>query len=207
MKRLFTGWLLLLNTICAAQSQEAKQLLLDAEKLTQLKLLLSHMKSGYQVLSKGYTAISNISKGNFNLHKYFLDGLLQVSPAVKKYKRIGEIIELQLKIVKESKDALREFRTGRQFTVSEIEYMGKVYGNLLVESGKNLEALLMIITAGQLRMTDDERLSAIDTISHELEDQYQFLQEFNHSTALLSAQRESEQREIDGLRKLHGINR
>ena len=71
------------TNICFGQSQEAKQLLLNVEKLAQLKLMLSHMKTGYQILEKGYTSIKNISQGNFNLHRDFLDGLLQVSPAVK----------------------------------------------------------------------------------------------------------------------------
>ena len=34
-------------------------------------------------------------QGNFNLHKAFLDGLMMVSPAVKKYKRVADIITLQ----------------------------------------------------------------------------------------------------------------
>ena len=191
--------------LCFGQSQEAKQLLLNVEKLAQLKLMLSHMKTGYQILSKGYNTITDISKGNFNLHKTFLDGLLQVSPAVRQYKKVAEIIEYQIKLVKEYKSAYAEFKTCKRFTLPEIEYMGKVYGNLFNESLKKLEELAMIMTAGELRMTDDERIAAIDKIHAEVMDQYQFLNEFNNSTALLSAQRDNEQREIDLMRKIHGI--
>ena len=193
------------SNLCAAQSQEAKQLLLNVEKLAQLKQMLQQMKNGYQILHKGYTAIKDISEGNFNLHKTFLDGLLQVSPAVRKYQKIAEIISFQLKIVKEYKAAFAEFKGCKRFTVDEIDYMGKVYGNLFTESLKSLEELAMVITAGQLRMSDDERLKAIDKIHAEVFDQYTFLNEFNNSTALLSLQRDNEQREIDLMRKLHGI--
>ena len=190
---------------CFGQSQEAKQLLLNVEKLAQLKLMLSHMKTGYQILEKGYTSIKNISQGNFNLHRDFLDGLLQVSPAVKKYSKVADIIRVQLKLVKEAKDALAEFRGSRQFTVAEIEYLGNVYANLLKESLKMLDELAMVVTAGKLRMSDDERLQAIDRIHDEVLEQYTFLNEFNNGTAILSLQREKEQMDIDLMRKIHGL--
>jgi len=204
MKKLLLIFLLISN-LCYGQSQEAKQLMLNVEKLAQLKLMLGHMKTGYQILSKGYNTISDLSKGNFNLHKTFLDGLLQISPAVRKYKKIANIIDFQLKIVKEYKSAFAEFKGSKHFTVDEIDYMGKVYGNLFTESLKTLEELAMVITAGELRMTDDERLKAIDKIYEDVLGQYTFLNEFNNSTALLSLQRDNEQREIDLMRKIHGI--
>lgn len=197
--------LLLSSNICFGQSQEAKQLLLNVEMLAQLKLMLSHMKTGYQILSKGYNTITDISKGNFSLHKTFLDGLLEVSPAVRKYKRVADIVDVQLKIVKESKAALNEFRGNRKFSIGEIDYLGKVYGNLLGESLKTLEELAMVITAGKLRMSDDERLKAIDRIYDEVIGQYSFLNEFSNSTAILSLQREKEKMDVDLMRKVHGI--
>jgi len=198
-------FVLLSSNICFGQSQEAKELLLNVEKLAQLKLMLSHMKTGYQILEKGYTSIKNISQGNFNLHRDFLDGLLQVSPAVKKYSKVADIIRVQLKLVKEAKDALAEFRGSRQFTVAEIEYLGNVYANLLKESLKMLDELAMVVTAGKLRMSDDERLQAIDRIHDEVLEQYTFLNEFNNGTAILSLQREKEQMDIDLMRKIHGL--
>src|SRR5687768_17492678 len=81
-----------------AQSFEAQQLLLNVEKLAQLKQILSDLKKGYGIVSAGYNTIKNISEGNFKLHQVFLDGLLQVSPVVKKYKRIVDIISNQTKI-------------------------------------------------------------------------------------------------------------
>ena len=126
--------LLLATNISFGQSQEVKQLLLDVEKLAQLKQMLQQMKQGYQILHTGYTSIKNISQGNFSLHKDFLDGLLQVSPAVRKYQKVAEIISLQMKVVKESKEALAEFKDNKQFKAAEIEYMAKVYANLIQQS-------------------------------------------------------------------------
>lgn len=80
-----------------AQSQETQQLLLNVEKLSQLKNILSDMKRGYSVITNGYNSVKNIAKGNFSLHEVFLDGLMLVNPEIKKYRRIADIINYQKK--------------------------------------------------------------------------------------------------------------
>ena len=149
-----------------AQSAEAQQLLLNVEKLSQLKKILTNMYEAYEILYEGYTAVKDISEGNFSLHKTFLDGLMEVSPAVRKYKRVADIINYQVRLVKEYKSAFNRFKIDNVFTGEEIQYIGNVYAGVVTESIKNLEELVLIITAGRLRMTDDERLNAIDRIFH-----------------------------------------
>lgn len=195
----------LLSKFVSAQSQEAQQLLLNWEKLAQFKKILQNMKNGYQVLHKGYTTIKDISEGNFSLHKTFLDALLEVSPAVKKYKRINDIINYQLRIVKDYKAAYNEFKGNGEFTVEEVEYMGRVYRNLLDASLKNTEELSIVITAGKLRMSDDERLQAIDRIYASIEDQYSFLQEFNNQAKVLLLQRKSEKAEVEMSKRINRL--
>lgn len=189
-----------------AQSDEAQQLLLNVEKLAQFKKILKNMKDAYTIIFKGYTAVKDLSQGNFTLHKTFLDGLMEVSPAVKKYKRITDIFNYQVRILKEYKAAWQQFRDDKQFTLTEIDYLGKVYTNLFTETLKSLEELAMVITSGKLRMSDDERLQAIDRIYTNVVDQYSFLNEFNNNTAILSLQRKSEQAEIKMSRIINGIN-
>ncbi len=188
-----------------AQSYEAQQLLLNWEKLAQFKKILQNMYDGYKILDKGYTAVKDISEGNFTLHKTFLDGLLEVSPAVRKYKRIADIINYQLRIVKGYKAAFNQFKEDKQFTVEEINYLGKVYKSLFEQSLKSLDELTMVITAGKLRMSDDERLQAIDRIYSSVKDQFLFLKDFNGNTAMLSLQRKSEQAEIKMSRKINDL--
>ncbi len=187
------------------QSQEIQQLLLNWEKLSQLKVLLDDMYTGYTIIYKGYSTIRDISENNFSLHKSFLDGLMEISPAVKKYKKVADIISYQLRIIKISKAAYAKFKEDKNFTVDEIKNIENVYGRLLNEGLKCLDELMMVITAGELRMSDDERLQAIDKIYSKLVDQFSFLKELNNSTAILSVQREKEQQDIDMSRKMNGI--
>ena len=193
-----------LNVTVSAQSFEIQQLLLNVEKLSQFKAILQNMYDGYKVLHKGYTTIKDISEGNFSLHKTFLDALLEVSPAVRKYKRISDIISYQVRLVKEYKTAFDEFKAGNVFTPEELEYLSKVYANLFKESRESLDELMVVITSGTLRMSDDERLQAIDRIYVSVEDQFTFLKEFNGNTAMLLLQRKSEKADINLSKKLRG---
>lgn len=188
-----------------AQSNEIQQLLLNVEKLAQLKKILSNMKKGYEIVSNGYNAIKDISKGNFNLHETFLDGLMQVSPTVRKYKKIGEIIIFQTQLVKEYKSAFRRFDASNLFNANEIKYMGNVYTNLFNKSLQNLDELTMVIIAGKLRMSDDERLNAIDRIYIDMRDKLVFLRTFNKENNVLAIQRGREMVDTRVSKKLNGF--
>ncbi len=190
---------------CKAQSYELQRLVLDIEKLAQLKSILSDLEKGYQILETGYTTIKNISAGNFNLHKAFLDGLLEVSPSVQKYYRIAGIIEYQSSIVSEYKAALNRFRQDSHFQPDEIVYIGKVYDNLADKSAKNLESLLNFLTAGKLRMNDAQRLEAIDRIYEDTKNQFLFLRQFNNSTQWLAINRSVEAGDVMTLKNLYGL--
>ena len=188
-----------------AQKTEIQQLLLDIQKLAQLKGILNDMYKGYQVVSKGYETIKNISEGNFNLHQVFLDGLLAVSPAVQNYKRIADIINDQILIVKEYKNAFNRFKMDANFTIDEITYLGKVYSNLFNTSLKDIDELIMVITASKLRMSDDERLSSIDKIFAGMQDKLTFLRYFNNNTTLLSVQRAKEKNDVNTMQNIYGL--
>ena len=137
----------------AAQAQEIEQLTLDIEKLTQFKQILSDLKKGYQIVSGGYNTIKDLSKGSFDLHKGFLDGLMAVSPDVKKYKGVKDIIDDQLAIVKDYKAAYNRYKKDGNFNSDELTYMGKVYDNLIKLSLADLDELTMVMTDNKLRMS------------------------------------------------------
>lgn len=187
------------------QSFEAQQLLLDVQKLSGLKQMLTDLKKGYDIVYKGYTTIKTISQGNFNLHQVFLDGLLQVSPAVRGYKKVADIITLDQRILSEYTSAFRQFRDKGGFTPSELAYIGKVYAHLLGETTQNLETLTMILTPGTLRMSDDERLKQIDTLYEDTADQLSFLRQFNNGAAVLSLQRTRGENQVRLSKKIYGL--
>jgi hypothetical protein len=211
MKNLFTIRMLLLFFIlnstfllrASAQSAEVEQLLLNVEKLSQLKNILSDMKKGYTIVSSGYSAVKNISEGNFSLHEVFIDGLSIVSPEVKKYRRIGEIISMQGNLVAAYRAAFGRFSSSDLFSQGELDYFSKVYGQLFSASLQNLDELLMVITSSQLRMNDEQRLRAIDRIFEKVQDKLLFLNDFNEQANLLKIQRRGEKASLDRLKLLY----
>src|SRR5690554_1763555 len=111
MKKILLCMLLLTGMDAAqGQSHEVTQLLLNVEKLSQLKNILRDMKKGYTILSRGYDKIRDISQGNFSLHEVFLDGLMIVSPEIKRYHRVRDIINAQKEILRQCGAPLDRFR-------------------------------------------------------------------------------------------------
>ncbi|MGY4539447.1 dsDNA-binding SOS-regulon protein [Mucilaginibacter sp. UYNi724] len=203
--RMLLPMLLILATasFSRAQSTEIQQLLLNVEKLSQFKNILSDMEKGYQILNTGYSAVKNISQGNFSLHEVFIDGLMLVSPEVRKYHKVADIIIYQKDIVSEYKTAFNRFKSSGTFNEQEISYLSKVYGQLFDQSSNNLDALMNVITSSKLRMSDDERLQAIDRIFADTQDKLSFLRDFNKQASLLNLQRQKEKNDIQTLQKIY----
>ncbi|QEC65623.1 TerB family tellurite resistance protein [Mucilaginibacter ginsenosidivorans] len=186
-----------------AQTTDMVQLILDIEKLTQLKCILSDMKTGYDLINGGYNQVKSIAQGNFNLHQTFLNGLLAVSPAVAKYGRVADIVLEQGYIVAEYTRTFSQAKQSGRFSADEIAYLGNVYTTLLQQSLLNLSRLADILTTGKLRMSDDERLRAIDHIYADTDDKLTFLRHFDQQATILAVQRKNEQNEIRGIQNLY----
>jgi hypothetical protein len=201
---LFAG---LTPNIARAQSiaQELEQLQLDYQKLAGLKSILKQMYQGYEVVNKGYSSVKNVSQGNFTLHQAFLDGLMVVSPTVRKYPKVQDIITDQAELVSEYRSAYNTFKQDSHFSSDEISYMTDVYNHLVTSSLSNLSTLTTIMSDNKLRMSDNERLQAIDQVYATGHDQLTFLRQFNNNTQSVAIQRAQQTNDQQTLKKLYGI--
>jgi hypothetical protein len=188
-----------------AQSDELKQLELDLSQLSLLKSMLQEMDQSYTILQQGYENIKGIEQGNYNLHETYLDGLLAVSPAVQNDPGITATVSAQQEIVREYGNAFSRFKTDPHFTGAEVNYLAAVYTNLLARSTQDLRELTMVITADSLRMSDAERLSAIDRINRDMQDRLTFLNAFDNRVSLLAARRDRDADDLLTLKKLYGL--
>ncbi|MDR2275370.1 MAG: TerB family tellurite resistance protein [Sphingobacterium sp.] len=186
-----------------AQSTEVQQLLLNATKLGQLKNILRDMKKGYDILTSGYNTIKGISKGNFSIHDAFLQGLLKVSPSVRKYKRIADIVALQKQIVREYRWGYERFKNSGTFSAQELDYFANVYTNLVDKSMRNIEELILVVTSSKLRMSDDERIGQIDDLYGKTKDLLAFLNYFNDEVTVMEKLKEKEKFDIKGLENIY----
>jgi hypothetical protein len=187
-----------------AQDQDMQQLLLDIQKLGQFKSILTDMEKGYADLSTGYNVVKGIAQGNFNLHEVFLDGLYLVRPAVRQYVRVADILTAEERILSEYKTAYNSFAASNKFNPHELNYMLGVYNQLTKQALQNVTNLLNVITDSKMRMSDAERLNAIDRIYRDINDKLTFLESFNRQTTMLQLQRTKEQNENQTLKNLYG---
>lgn len=206
-----TGVLMVLILCLSAGSVRAQsitqlieQLTLDTQKLAELKTILKDMEAGYQVLDKGYTNIRDIVKGNFSLHKAFLDGLLAVSSPVRHYYKVTAILDNEKSIVMESRNANRCWIASGLFTPGELEYIGQLYGALSDKGNRCLDRLTMVVTSDALRMSDAERMEAIDRIYADVTEQLAGMRRFNDATSIQVLQRSREQSNLQTLKNMYG---
>ena len=108
--------------------------------------------------------------------------------------------------MKEYKNYYTRFKNDPNFSPHELEYIGNVYNFLVQASLRNIDDLTMIITATKLRMSDDERMKAIDRIYYEMEGKVVFVRSFNNNTQLLAIQRARSANDVRTLRHIYGLD-
>ena len=129
-----------------------------------------------------------------------------VSPAVRKYPRVTDIIDDQSQLVGEYKTASGSFNSSGKFDPDELACMMTVYHNLVSQSLKNLDDLSLIVTDSKLRMSDAERLAAIDGIYLESHNQLSYLRKFNDQASRISWQRSQGAADKQSVKSVYGIN-
>ena len=139
------------------------------------------------------------------LYEDYYDELWRVKSALTYYQKVKDIIQKQLLIAAEYKQALSLFRQDKHFTSDDIAYMEKTYSGILNESVKNLEGLLLVIDSFSTQMTDANRLDLINTAANNVEQNLTDLRQFNSQNIRLSLSRSKDQLEIDAVKILYGI--
>jgi hypothetical protein len=211
LKFMVMGLMVVFNLISIDSKAQAiadaiAQLALDYQKLAGMKSVLQQMYKGYEVVSKGYNSVKNISKGNYDLHRAFLDGQMVVSPAVRNYTRIKDIISDQSALISEYKSAANTFKHDKHISPDEIDYVMDVYNNLVSQSLQNLSELNMAMSDNKLRMSDNERIQVIDHVYATGHDQLAFLRQFNEHTKNVAIERSRQTNDLQTIQKLYGVH-
>ena len=151
------------------------------------------------------TEIAEWTEKHRKLFKEYYDELWKVKNALATYQRIRQIIDKQLRIVREFNRAWALVRNDDHFTESEIDYIYRVYKGILDNSIRNLDQLLLVINSFKTQMTDAQRLAIITQAGERIEQNMVDLLEFNMNTFQLSVSRAKTQFEIEKVRKLYGL--
>jgi len=185
--------------------QKATQKKYLLQQIAALQVYSGYLSKGYSIAKNGLNTIKSIKNGDLLQHSNYFTSLVTVNPQIKRYKKVSDIIAIQVRIAKQSGNAFNSFRNNHHFTSEEINYLQGVFDKLFSDCAKDLDELLNLITNGKLQMKDDERIEAIDKIYVDMQDKQQFVRAFSNNAADLSIQRSNEENEIIISKKLNGL--
>lgn len=178
------------------QKKTQKRYLL--EQIAALQVYLEYAKKGYELVGSGLQTVRDIKNGEFSLHNLFISSLKKVSPFVRNNAKVAEIVACQLGVMRAF-----DIRDKDLLPVSSQLYMLQVKGHLLDECFKDLEELLLVVTAGKVEMSDAQRLERLDKVYRSMSNKYAFARDFSAQVKLLISGKINEQESINYLKKLY----
>ncbi len=139
------------------------------------------------------------------LYADYYEELWRVKSAIAYYQKVKDIIQKQVQLVNEYKQASALFKQDQHFSSDDLEYMEKVYSGILDESLKNLDQLYLVVNSFVTQMSDAKRLELINNAGASIEQNLTDLRQFNNQNIRLSLQRAKDQSEINAVKALYGI--
>jgi hypothetical protein len=185
-----------------AQAKWRKEMLLQ---IAALQVYIDYAKKGYNVVKKGLNFIGELKKGEVHLHNDYFISLLKVNPKIKKYTRVGEIVLLQLKIIRISNNTFKELRHDDIFKGDEIDYIERAFDRLFENCNKTLDELLLVTKDGIIEMTDAQRVKRIDALYLTMSSDYEFCVSFSNEAKMLYLSRDSEKKNNAARLTLNGL--
>lgn len=206
MKAMFFMLLFLGCLRAGAQFQDLEQLKLNLEKLAQLKLMLTQAKQGYQTLQNGYNTVRDAARGNYDLHKSYLDGLMQVSGQVKTTPALKRFMDNSTLTQKEYRQWYSKVQRLNLFTPQELSAIEQTYQQINGILSDHLDQLQAILAPAKLRMSDGERVEAIEVLAGKSDEQLAALRQLIKEQTTIAAGRAQGKKDIEAMRRLYGLH-
>jgi hypothetical protein len=168
------------------------------QQIAALQASETSLKQGYNMMKSEWGAIGNFKNGEFGLHQDYYNSLSAVSSQVKSSVILTTIQAEQQSIISQF-NAIRDLAG---LTASKQTYIQSVQQNVVAQCAKDLDDLQTVLTAGQLVMSDDERIKRINQITAAIKDKYVFTCSFANQVRLLALQRTQEDQNTQTLKKL-----
>jgi hypothetical protein len=149
--------------------------------------------------------ISKWTQKQKDLYKNYYDELAKVKSIITYYQRIRDITQKQVRLVKDYERAWKLLQQDGHFTVSELDYMQKVYSGILSESMKNIDQIFLVLDSFTTQMSDAKRLEIINAAADNIDANYDDLSLFNKQNILLSLQRAKTKNDVNAVKKFYGI--
>ncbi|MDI3321363.1 hypothetical protein [Pinibacter soli] len=190
--------ILIFATTTNAQNQQIKVYL---QQIAANKAYIELLQKGYQIVKKGWKTIGDIKQAHFTLDSDFFKSLEAINPRVKNYAKVAASLVLLNSAKKLMQNLSNATNTNELFSPDEKDYVSKVASNVQSECAIKFDVLQTMITASELKMTDDERIKRIEAVYEVATDVYSFVNAFISDVQILALQKTNEQREVNDYRK------
>lgn len=179
----------------------------------------SGVQTGLQNTMKGLSSAANVlvkagvkeqeltkvfSEKNLQLAKNWYDGLLQVSAAVRGYRRVQSVFEKQGRIIQNYSTAIETLRQSPYVAPEQLSAMTTIYTKMLTESANTLSDLQTIVSPAMLKMTDADRMRFIDKLDAKITDQLGLINYFTQRNLVQMHLAEQKAQDAQALNALMG---
>ncbi|GAA0537159.1 hypothetical protein LX66_1913 [Chitinophaga japonensis] len=178
-----------------------------AQQITALRVYKGYVKKGWDIAQKGLSVARQFKGGEFNLHELFFHSLKEINPIVKRYPKVGEIIAMQVNIMKLHQQNKLTLQNQGMLTEEELEEVDKAYQRLMKDCLYLVNDLMAVTSSGKMELTDDERINMIDLLHAECLDQYHFAKAYGNEALLFSLNRFREKEEQAEVEWIYGIDK
>lgn len=149
--------------------------------------------------------ISEWSEKHRKLYDNYFEELKKVKNIISTYQKVKSIIQMQLLLVDEYKDAWALLKQDKHFSSNELEEMYRIYTGIFEESLKNLDQLFLVTNSFLTQMSDGKRMELIAMAEVSLEVNLTDMRKFNNSNFRLSFSRAKDLKEANSIKQMYGL--
>lgn len=149
--------------------------------------------------------ISDWTEKQRKLYDDYFRELKKVKNAIATYKRVRQIVEMQLQITGEYKRGWSLLRGDKRFSAAELSEMYRIYSGMLDESLKNIDQLMLVTNSFATQMTDGQRLELIESAGKSMDRNLTDIRLFNQRNYKVSISRTRSQQDAEMMKKIYGV--
>ncbi len=150
--------------------------------------------------------IAGVNQQQTTLFQNYYNELYKVKEVISDYEQVKNITLEQEALVREYESAWSLIQNDKHFNASELQYISSIYSGILKASVNNLDQLMNLVNNFKTQMSDGKRMELIQKVSHNVDQNYNDLKQFNNENTILSLQRAQDANDIAATKALYGLD-
>ncbi|WP_110056664.1 hypothetical protein [Chitinophaga sp. S165] len=174
-------------------------------QIAELKVYLGLLEKGYRIAGDGLHLVHSIKNGEFGLHDLFYKSLSAVNPALRRHADVGTVAASQLLLVAKATALRKKASANPMLSASEKATITTTCGRIAHDALDVINQLEVAFASGTLSMTDDHRLSILETLRARSRKQWAFFQGYQSEASMAVQQKTREAVSAQVIKSRYGI--